>query len=338
MRKIAFSMVLVVITVVAGVNLSPARSATRAVSLPDGLPDGTAVAIIDFQKIAGSSLWATINAQDKLKVEIDKAHSEMADLGVRLSDIHTVALVFPGPGLNNPTLALAGGFEQNDLLARLRASGKVKLTSEKYKDIDIYEARPIAVAVGSREASGANGAGASKASATRDRTSFVFFDANTVVTGSLDAVRNTIDVKTGARNGLAQNSKLTEALAQNPAAAVRFAVALSPAMTSGLKSSDLPVDFSSLTMIFGTIDVGSGIDLNATLRNDSAEHAKTMSEKLSALLTMASGFLGSMSDPKMAPIAEALKTVSITNTDADVRITGNLPMSLLSTLLSSAIK
>ena len=338
MRKIAFLIMLVAIAVVAGVRLSPARSATRAVALLDALPDGAAVAVIDFQKIAGSSLWVAINAQDKLKREIDKAQSEMADLGVRLSDVHTVALVFPGAGLNSPTVALAGGFERNDLLARLRASGKVKLTTEKYKDLDIYRAGSMAAAVPSKELSGTKPARAGVSAVTKDETSFVFYDASTLVIGSLDAVRASIDVKTGARPGLTQNSRLTEALAQNPAAAIRFAFALTPAMTNGLRSGDLPVDFSSITLIFGTIDVGSAIDLNATLRSDSAEHAKSISERLNALLTMASGFLGSMGDPKMAPIAEALKTVNIISADADVKITGNLPMELLNSLLSLSTK
>jgi hypothetical protein len=93
MRKLAILMVLVTITAVAGAKVSPGRSAPRAITLLDVLPDGTAVAVIDFQKIAGSSLWTMINAQDKLKKEIDKAQSEMADLGVKLTDVHSVALV-----------------------------------------------------------------------------------------------------------------------------------------------------------------------------------------------------------------------------------------------------
>ena len=338
MRRIAFLMVMVAMSVVAGVTLSPARSATRGIALLDVLPDGTAVAIIDFQKLAGSSLWAAINAQDKLKREIDKAQSEMADLGVKLSDVHTLALVFPGAGLNSPTLALAGGFEQNDLLARLRANGKVKLTAEKYKDIDIYKVRSIRAEGPSKELSGTKPARANIAAVTKEETSFVFYDAGTLVTGSPDAVRASIDVKTGARPGLTQNSKLTEALAENPPAAVRFAFLLTPATTSGLRSGDLPADFSSIALIFGTIGVGSGIDLNATLRSDNAEHAKSLSERLNALLTMASGFLGSMGNPKTAPIAEALKTVKIISADADVKITGNLPMELLNSLLSSSTK
>jgi hypothetical protein len=338
MKRIALLIVLVALSVAAGVSVSPARSATRGVGLLDALPDGTAVAVIDFQKIAGSSLWASINAQDKFKSGIDRAQSEMADLGLTLSDVHTIAMVFPGAGLNSPTLALSGGFEQNELLARLRASGKVNLTSEKYKDLDIYRARSTAGPVPSKRLPGTAPARATIATVTKEETSFVFYDASTLVIGSVDAVRASIDVKTGAKPGLNQNSKLTEALAQNPAAAIRFAFALTPAMTNGLRSGELPIDFSSLSLIFGTVDVGSGIDLNATLRSDNAEHAKSLSETLNALLKMARGFLGSTGNPKMAPIAEALKTVNIISADADVRITGKLPLELLNNLLSFSSK
>lgn len=337
MRKIGFLMVLVALTVVAGVKLSAARSATPTSAMLEALPDGIGVAVVDFQKIAGSSLWAAINAQEKFKSAIDKAQSEMSDLGVKLSDVHSVAVGFPAAGMNSPTIALTGGFQQTDLLTRLRASGKVKLTSEKYKDFDIYRARSIPSSVPSKEPSGTKPA--SVVTTTKDDTAFVFYDANMLVTGSLEAVRASVDVKTGARPAITQNARLMDALAQNPAAPVRFALALTPAMTSGLQSSDLPMpEFSSVTLIFGTIDVASGIDINATLRSDNAEHARAIAERLNGLLTMARGFLGSMSDPKVAQIAEALKTVNVISADADIKITGSLPMDLLNSLLSSSAK
>ena len=338
MRRIAFLLVLIVLTVVLGVRSSSARSATGSGALLESLPDGTAVAVIDVQKITDSSLWAAINGHEKLKSEIDKAQSEMAELGMKLSDVHTVALVFSGVGLNNPTVGLTGGFAQSDLLARLRASTRVKLTSEKYKDFDVYKVRSIHAAASSQEQSPAKTASRSVATVTKDETSFVFYDASTLVVGSVDAVRASVDVKTGARPSITQNTRMSDALAQNPAAAIRFALTLTPAMTSGLQSSDLPIDFSSISLVFGTIDISTGINLNATLRSDNAVHAKSIAETLNGLLTMARGFLGAMSDPKMVPIAEALKSVNITSVDGDVRISGNLPMDLLNTLLSSSTK
>ena len=340
MKRILCVAILMGLGASAGLKLASAQpEAQGGDSLLRYLPDGNAVAIVDFQKIAESSLWAAINAQEKFKSAIDKAQSEMSDLGVKLSDVHSVAMVFPVAGMNSPTVALTGGFEQTDLLTRLRASGKVKLTSEKYKDFDIYRARSIPATVPAKTPSGTKPASAGVVSSPKDDTAFVFYDANMLVTGNLEAVRASVDVKTGARPAITQNARLMDALAQNQSAAVRFALALTPAMTSGLQSSDLPMpEFSSITMVFGTIDVASGIDLNATLRSDNAEHAKAIAERLNGLLTMARGFLGSMSDPKVAQIAEALKTVNVTSADTDVRITGSLPMELLNSLLSSSAK
>jgi len=336
MKRMAFLSVLVVLALTTGVTLTPARSATAASGLLEYLPDGNAVVIIDFQKIAGSSLWATINAQDKLKGEIDKAQSEMSNLGITLSDVHTVALVFSGGSFSSrPTVAVSGGFEQNLLLERLRASGKIKLSSEKYKGIDIYKA--TAIAAQSRPKAGTKSAAPAKITdVAKDETSFVFHDSATVVAGSLEAVRASVDVKTGAKPGLTQNTQLSNALSQNPSSAIRFALSLTSSMTNGLRSADLPVDFSSISMIFGTVDIGQSIDLDATLRSDTVDNAKSLSEKLNSLLTLANGLVAF--DPKLAAIGEALKTVRIVNAETDVRITGSLPMELLNSLISSTAK
>ena len=86
-------------------------------------------------------------------------------------------------------------------------------------------------------------------------------------------------------------------------------------------------------MIFGSVDVATGIDLNATLRSDTAEHARALATQLNGLLEMARGFLGAGNDPKMASLVAALKTITITGNDMDVRITGSLPMEVLGQLL-----
>src|SRR6266851_7742232 len=248
MRKIVFLALFAAVTVSTSVKWSPAQSATRAGDVLGLLPDGGAVAVIDFQKIAGSSLWTTITTQEKFKSAIDKLQSEMGDLGLRLSDVHTLALVFPTAGMNNPTIAMTGSFEQNALLARLKTNSKIKLTSEKYKNYDVYKATSIPAIAPTKDSTGTKpGATVSITGARQDETSFVFHDATTVVTGSLEGVRASIDVMTGARQSITRNVRLTEALAQNPAAAIRFALAITPAMTSGLQSSELPIpDFSSV--------------------------------------------------------------------------------------------
>lgn len=337
MRRVTVVAILLALAISAGANRISARpGAQSGTDLLQVLPDGGAVILIDIQKMTASSLWSAISSQDKVKTNLDKVNSEFSELGVKLSDLHTVALAFPGSDMNNPVVAITGGFDQTDLLARLRANAKVKLTSQKYKNHDIYmvESVPAATKEQSKENKPAAGDAGLTPKAKNDG-SFAFYDAKTVVLGSADSVRASIDTKTGAKTSIAQNAKLAEVLAQNPAAAIRFALNVTPAMTSGLKSDQLPLpDFSSVKMIFGSVDMASGIDLIATLRNDTAEHAKNIADRLNGLLEMVRGYVSTMgNDPKMAAIAGALKTVSVTGTDVDVKISGNLPMEVLTQIM-----
>ncbi|HKS42962.1 MAG TPA: hypothetical protein VJX74_20280, partial [Blastocatellia bacterium] len=238
------------------------------------------------------------------------------------------ALTFSGEGThNNPAVAVSGGFDQNDVLSRLRANPKVKLTSEKYKNYEIFSADSVKTSSDGQAKGG-------EFRHKKDDGAFVFYDSRTAVVGSPAAVRASIDTKLGARQSIAQNAKLIEAIAQNPSAAIRFAMTVTPSMTSGLKSSELPLpDFDSVKMVFGSVDVASGVDLIATLRSDTAEHAKSIADRLNGLLDMARGFLGASNDAKMAPLVSALKTVTVTGADIDVKITGNVPMEVITQVL-----
>jgi hypothetical protein len=301
------------------------------------LPDGTAVAVMDFQKITGSALWASFSGQQKFKSTLEKAESEISDLGVKLTDVRALALVFHSASMNNPTVAITGGVDQSVLLERLRSSEKFKLTSEKYKGFDLYKVKSIAPASPATSSKEHSESKRAPDTASKSENALAFHDSNTIIIGTVEGVRASIDVMTGASPSIAQNRLLTEALAQNPSAAIRFAFSLTPAMTGALESSELPVpDFSSVKLIFGGIDVSAGVDLNATLRNDTAEHAKSIADRLNGLLSMAKGYLGAAQNAKSAPIVGALNTVNIVSVDIDVKITGSLPMDLLNSLFASS--
>ncbi|MGA9769915.1 MAG: hypothetical protein WBV94_12800 [Blastocatellia bacterium] len=326
MKKVALAAILLALAVSASASRSSARIAQNGNDLLQVLPDSHAVILIDAQRVTTSSLWATLSAQNKIKSEIDKAQAEISDLGINIASIQTVALTFSGDGTNNPAVAITGGFDQNDLLSRLRTNPKVKLTSEKYNNYEIFRVESVRTS--------SNGQAKDGQTKGKDDGAFVFYDAKTAVVGSAAAVRASVDTKLGTHQSVAQNAKLMEAIAQNPSAAIRFAVTVTPSMTSGLKSGDLPLpDLDSIKLIFGSVDVSSGIDLIATLRSDTVEHAKNIADRLNGLLDMARGFLGATNDPKTAPLVGALKTVTVTGADIDVKITGSLPMEVITQVL-----
>lgn len=331
MRKLTYLMVFALMVLPNGlVTRASAPSTPQPADLLRILPDGNGVVLLDLQKITGSALWSTVSAQQKLKGVIDKAQSDIADLGFKLNDVRAIALVFPSTNFNNPVAAIDGVFDQKDLLDRLRASSKIKLTSEKYKNFDVYNVKPLPPSDSKSSPGSTNG----KAATVKSGTSFVFRDTSTIVVGETDVVRASIDVISGARPSMSQNAQLTDGLAQNAPAAVKFAIAVTPAMTNSLHSGDLPIDFATLKLVFGSIDVSSGIELNATLRSDSAEHAKSLADRLNGLLDMARGFLGASGSAKSASIVDALKAVSITSSNIDVKIIGSFPADLLSSLFN----
>jgi hypothetical protein len=335
-KRVCLILSALLVSAISGIVAVSGNPVTQSADLLQTLPDGSGVIVIDLQKVTSSALWSTISAQQKLKGVIDKAQSEISEFGLKLGDMRTMALVFPSTKLSSPIVAINGAFDQKELLDRVRSNTKVKLTSEKYKNFDIYSVKPVPPADAKSSA-----ASTSSGSPTgRADSSFVFRDANTILAGSVEAVRSSIDVITGSKPAIGQNQVLTDALAQSPTAAVKFAVSITPSMTTGLQNSDLPIpDFSTLKLIYGSIEVSSGIDLNATLRSDSDEHAKSIADRLNGLLEMARGYLGAASsNPKSASIVDALKAVTITTANVDVKITGSFPADLLGSLFNPSEK
>jgi hypothetical protein len=290
------------------------------------LPDGGGIAIVDVQRTLTSSFWTTVSSQDKIRTTVDKVHTELSAVGLRLSDLRTFAVVFPSGSTKDFTGVISGSFNQTELLSHLRSKPELKVVSETYKNVEIYQVTDVPKA-GTAKAE-------AKPAVNDNKTAFAFYDSGTVVVGNLAGVRASIDTRAGTRPSIAQNAKLQAMLAENPSAAIRFAAEVTPGMTQGIQTGGVPIpDLSSIKMVFGTIDITSSIDINTTLRHDTAEHAKAISDQLNGLFGMLKGFLGSSSDPKLAPIAGALESVKIVNTDLDVKITGSLSQDIIVQLL-----
>lgn len=293
MKRIAFVSLALALAVIASINMASARAGAQAGGdLLRLLPDGSGVAIVDVQRTLTSSFWTTLSSHDKIRSAAEKVHTELAGVGLRLADLRTVAVVFPSGSTKDFTAVVSGSFNQNDILSRLRAKPELKIVSETYKGVEIFQV------------SDAPKAGATPPSNDNNKMVFAFYDAGTVAVGNATGVRASIDTRAGTRPSIAQNAKLGAVLTENPQAAIRFAAEITPGMTQGIQTGGVPLpDFSSIKMVFGTIDITSSIDLNATLRNDTAEHAKAINDQLNGLFGMVRGFLGSSSDRRELRIA-----------------------------------
>src|SRR5690349_904869 len=240
MKRVALTAILLALAISAGVRPSAARVASQGGNeLLNVLPDGNAVLLIDVQRVTSSPLWNMLAAQEKFRSAFDKMQSELSEVGVSLGDVQTVAITFSNGDTNNPAVAVSGRFNQSALLQKLRADQKVKLTSETYKGFEVFRVESIQT----------KQAPTDKPAAHHNDGGFVFLDSATVVAGTPTSVRAAIDVKTGSRTSVAQNAKLTEALAATGGAAVRFALEMTSSMTAKLPTGQMG-DFSSIKMIF----------------------------------------------------------------------------------------
>jgi len=277
------------------------------------LPDGMGAAVINVKQIVASDVWAVVTGSSKAMSAIQKAEAELGTIGLKVSDLGGVAVSIPASG--GPGVAVASGsFNPSDVLAKLRDSSKVKVTSEKYKTIDVYTV-------------------VSTSSTQHSDVSFAFYDNSTAVVGPASAVKAAIDVHAGDKPSMAKNATLDQIMAQNSSSAIRFAIVPPNGSLSSLNSDKMPLpDLSSINLVFGTVGVTSQVDINATLRSDTSEHAQAIANQLNSLLSMAKGFLSS-SNPKTAPLSDALKTVTINNNGGDVNISASLSKDVISLLI-----
>jgi hypothetical protein len=316
MKRITIVALTLMLAISAGIANSAARSAPAAASeLLNSLPNGSGVVLVNVKTVLGSSLFA----QGKLKSALEKVESEISQVGLKLSDLDSAAISFSSGKFNNPTIVVSGAFNQAALLARAKDSGKVTITSQKYKNFDVYSVADVKAAT----------------TKTPNDMAFAFLDASTVAAGNAAGVRASIDARSGETPNITKNAKLMEGLSQSASSPIRFALEITPGMTKGLESTGIPMpNFSGLQMVFGSVNLDAGIALDASLRNDTVEHAKEMTDQLNSLLGLVKGLMGSSDDAKMAPLVEVLKSIKVINTNADVKVTASLPAEMLAKLFN----
>jgi len=299
-----------------GAGSSPVSSSPvpPTANLQSDLPDGIGAATVDVAQLTASPLWGSLTASDKPVRAIQSLQNRLIDIGLKLTDLTQVAACVSSPGTNGLVIAVTGTINSDSVLAKLRSNPDVKITSETYKNTQIYTA-----------------AISNKAHSRTQNISFAFVGSATAVLGSAKGVHGAIDAAKGDQPSLAQNSKVQAGLGEAPSGPIRFAIVPPPGLASQLESSSIPLpDFSTVSLVFGAVGVNSGIDLNVTLRHDTANHATAMASQLNSLLSMARGMLGSGTNPKNQVILDAVKTVAISANNTDVKITGNVSQDLIS--------
>jgi hypothetical protein len=171
-----------------------------------------------------------------------------------------------------------------------------------------------------------------------DKFAITILDSNTLAMGDLESVRASIDASMG-RNRV--DEELAELATRTPNAVISFSGRLPQSASekseaSGGGGSPFAKYVASIREFYGSFDVnGSESETNINLRTENADQANDLSQAINSFKALANLGLSQSADSatQRDAFAAALKGVSITAQDNEVRIAVKIPQASLAPLI-----
>ena len=312
------------------VKKSPANSAASTVpsELLALLPASDALAVVDVNRLFNEVVPTLVSSQagglDKMakelteftqKTGIDPTKVNSAVLGLSLKGLQaTGTIIISGVDLNAQQIEAA----MKEFKAEFKtADYKGKTVYSLISKVKPAEAGPVSVKT--------------------DEMALASLGGQKFVVGDLSAVKNVIDISTGAAKG-GVTPEMISALNETKASAmVRFALSLPETLkTEAADQGDLFKSVSTIKMILGTFDVAAdlSLSLDTLMRTTSQKDATELADGLKGLVSLVKGiFGGSSGDQKMDALGQLLDQVKIDSKLNDVSLSIALSRATLDQLL-----
>jgi hypothetical protein len=312
-----------------GVVKTSARSKAPSAVIEDELvamlPATDLIAVLDvgraFNELLPKLTSLTIGGVDKLAKSIQDFTLKT---GVDPSRIQKVVIGVGMDSTQGSGVVLIHGIdpESTQIEAVMKEFGSEFKTSD-YKGITIYNVLTKA-----------KGPSAGAFSLKTDDLALAALGGQRVAFGDMKAVKQVVDVQTGAAKGgvsAAMKSALNETRAS---ALVRFALVVPETLRAeAANQGDLFKSVAAIKMILGTFDVAGdfGLSLDAVIRTASQNDATELENGLKGLVGLGKDIFGS-GDPKTNLIAQLLDLVKIGSKINDVSLSISLPREILNQL------
>jgi hypothetical protein len=304
---------------------SKAPSAVIEDELVAMLPATDLIAVLDvgraFNELLPKLAGLSIGGVDKLAKSIQDFTLKT---GVDPSRIQKVVLGVGMDSTQGSGVVLIHGIDPDStqIEAVMKEFGSEFKTSD-YKGITIYNVLTKA-----------KGPSAGAFSLKTDDLALAALGRQRVAFGDMKAVKQVVDVQTGAAKGgvsAAMKSALNETRAS---ALVRFALVVPETLRAeAANQGDLFKSVAAIKMILGTFDVAGdfGLSLDAVIRTASQNDATELENGLKGLVGLGKDIFGS-GDPKTNLIAQVLDLVKIGSKVNDVALSISLPREILDQL------
>jgi hypothetical protein len=315
-----------------------ATKAGRAGELVALLPASDAVVTMDAGRFLGEALPGLLAGNQTLLGKVNAGLSEVqSKTGIDLRQFDTVAA-----GINfkkvsekkfdaDPVVVARGQINSGAIIsaAKLAANGKYREEKAGTRTIYIFSPKDIAKQ---------HTAGNPKKQAAIDRTTGMLakdmavtaFDANTIVGGSVERVRELIAGRSKV------SAELTGYLGRTDGALIDFAAKVPNGMSSlvPLDNDELGKNIDAIRVMYGSMAVtGEMASLNATAKTQQPEQAKGLKETLDGLQMIGKAFLGSSKAADKQVYARMIENAKFTQTGNEVSLLLTVPQSDINVLV-----
>lgn len=334
---------------------SSVKAASDPVSM---MPNANFVTVIDIQQVFASRLFTSIMKDPKAAAEFQEFETAAAQMGFDIRQMRHLAIggnVTASGKTENFFGLLSGSFDREKIMSSIAASDKATVKSETYGDSTIYLFRPKNQKEPLNELK-------EMANFNTDEIAVTFLAQDTVFFGTIDSVKNALDVRAGKQSGLMGNAEMSAYISRaNPSALLRFAVKVPPKEAAKAKGKTLGNDdiasegqsgnasaqqandpfgmakmAESIEAGYGSLDLSSGFMMDTNLVIKSEPEAKQMAEGLNGLLALGKMMgAGQIKDQKQAKLLnDVLSSISITEAGRDVKLAVNFSEALISDIMA----
>lgn len=314
----------------------PAATASMAAStipaatveLLNLLPASDALAVVDANRLFNELLPNLAGLQagglEKMakelteftqKTGIDPSKINNAVLGLNLKGLQaTGAIVISGVDLNGQQIEAA----MKEFKAEFKTSDyKGKTVYNLISKVKPAEAGPVSVKT--------------------DEMALASLGGQKFVVGDLVAVKNVIDINSGAAKTGVTPEMIAALSETRTSALLRFALSIpEPLKAEAADQGDLFKSVSTIKMVLGAFDVAAdfSLSLDALMRTASQKDATELEDGLKGLVGLVKGIFGGNSgDPKMEAFGQLLDQIKIGSKLNDVSLSIALPRAMLDQLL-----
>ncbi len=292
------------------------------------LPASDIIATVDVGRLFNELLPRLANLQAG---GLEKMAKELTDFtqktGIDPSKVRNAVLGFSLEGTQGKGIILVSGLD----LSTSQIEAAMKQFKTEFKTAD-YKGKTVFNIVSKVKAPEAG-----PLSVKTDETALAALGSQRFAFGDLSAVKNVIDISSGAAKG-GISPAMAGALNETKASALlRFALNVPENLKQeAAGQGDLFKSVSTIKMILGTFDVATdfSLSLDALMRTTSQKDATELEDSLKGLVSLVKGLFGGNSgDPKMDVIGQVLDQVKIGSNTNDVSLSITLPRGLLDQLV-----